>query len=80
MDKRDLLEVLDFTLGGCAPPRFLEHLFEHQHLWDAEFWRQLELRAYELRPELAVWELSVDETGTLRERRQPLTSNSFMGR
>ncbi len=72
MNKRDLLEVLDFTLGGSSPPRFLEHLIEHRHLWDAEFWRQLELRAYELRPELAVWELCVDEAGTLREVRLPL--------
>ena len=72
MTKCDLLEVLDFTLGGCAPPRFLEHLVEHRHLWDAEFRRKLELRAYELRPELAVWELSVDEAGRVRERRLPL--------
>ncbi len=72
MTKGELLEVLDFTLGGSAPPRFLEHLLEHRHLWDAEFWRQLELRAYELRPELAVWELSVDDAGRLREVRQPL--------
>ena len=72
MTKRDLLEVLDFTLGGSAPPRFLEHLVEHKHLWDEEFRRKLEQRAYELRPELAVWELSVDEAGNLRESRQPL--------
>ena len=72
MSRRDLLEVLDFTLGGAAPPRFLEHLIKHQDLWDAEFWRRLELRAYELRPDLAVWELSVDDTGKLREERLPL--------
>ena len=72
MTERDLLEVLDFTLGGGAPPRFLEHLIAHQHLWDAEFRRRLELSAYELRPELAVWELGVDETGSLCERRLPL--------
>ena len=72
MTQRDLLEVLDFTLGGATPPRFLEHLVEHRHLWDAEFWRQLEVCAYELRPELAVWEISVDESGNLREQRQPL--------
>ena len=80
MDKRDLLEVLDFTLGGGAPPRFLAHLLAHQHLWDAEFRRQLERRAYELRPELAVWEISVDEAGVLREQRQPLTSHLLSGR
>lgn len=72
MTKQDLLEVLDFTLGGSAPPRFLEHLIARQNCWDAEFRRQLELRAYELRPELAVWELSVDEAGTLCEERLPL--------
>ena len=72
MTEDDLLEVLDFALGGSAPPRFLAHLLAHAHLWDAEFRRQLELRAYELRPELAVWEVSVDGTGRMREERLPL--------
>lgn len=72
MTKVDLLEVLDFTLGGSAPPRFLAHLLERRECWDEEFRRRLEERAYELRPELAVWELSVDSAGRLLEARQPL--------
>jgi hypothetical protein len=68
----DLKEVLTYALGGSAPERFLDHLIARCDLWDGEFWRQLEAFAYELRPELAVWELEVSAGGQLRERRVPL--------
>jgi hypothetical protein len=74
MTKRDLKEVLEYALGGSVPPRFLEHLLTHRDLWDDEFKGRLEACAYELRPDLAVWELSVDESGYLQEERAPLLS------
>ncbi|ADI13825.1 hypothetical protein [Truepera radiovictrix] len=74
MTDADLKEVLTYALGGSAPERFLDHLIAHRDAWDGEFWQRLEAFAYELRPELAVWELEVSACGQLRERRVPLLS------
>lgn len=74
MNHHDLKEVLEYALGGSVPPRFLEHLLAHRDLWDDEFTGRLEACAYELRPDLAVWELTVDARGRLREERVPLLS------
>jgi hypothetical protein len=71
-EKADLKEVLSYALGGSAPDAFLEHLIRHRHSWDEELWRKLELYAYEMRPELARWLLTVDEHGRLLEERQPV--------
>lgn len=70
--KADLKEVLAYALGGSAPDAFLEHLIRHQGNWDEELWRKLELYAYELRPELARWVITVDEDGQLCETRLPV--------
>ena len=72
MTRSDLKEVLAYALGGAAPERFLERLVTHKADWDEEFAERLEALAYELRPDLAQWELKVDEQGRLRERRLPL--------
>ncbi len=71
MTRSDLREVLSYALGGSAPERFVERLVS-QHKWDSEFATRLEALAYELRPDLAVWEVEVDEQGQLSERRVPL--------
>lgn len=68
----DLKEVLAYALGGNVPDPFLEHLIRHQGAWDAEFTRRLNDLAYELRPDLAVWEIVVDEQNQLREYLLPL--------
>jgi hypothetical protein len=70
--KADLKDALTYALGGSAPDGFLEHLIRHRHRWDEEFWRKLELYAYELRPELARWVITVDEEGLLLEERLPV--------
>jgi len=70
--KPDLKEVLTYALGGSVPEKFLEHLIRHRRLWDGEFRRRLEELAYEFRPDLATWEVWVDEGGRLLERRLPL--------
>ena len=72
MTRSDLKEVLAYALGGSAPERFLERLVTHKADWDAEFAERLESLAYELRPDLAQWELTVDDQGRLSERRLPL--------
>ncbi len=71
MTRSDLREVLSYALGGSAPERFVERLVA-QREWDSEFAARLEALAYELRPDLAVWEVEVDEQGQLFERRVPL--------
>ncbi len=72
MTRSDLREVLSYALGGSAPERFVERLVTRKGEWDSEFKARLEALAYELRPELAVWELAVDAQGQLKERRVPL--------
>lgn len=72
MTRSELQEVLTYALGGSAPERFVERLVNHQDSWDEEFAARLEALAYELRPDLAQWELVVDEHGRLSERRLPL--------
>lgn len=68
----DLKEVLTYALGGSVPERFLERLIAYRDAWDEELERHLEELAYELRPDLAVWEVAVDDEGSLYERRAPL--------
>jgi hypothetical protein len=70
--RSDLREVLSYALGGSAPERFVERLVKRRGEWDSEFEARLEALAYELRPDLAVWELGVDAQGQLKERRVPL--------
>lgn len=64
--------MLEYALGGDAPEGFLMHLIERRSVWDDEFVRRLEEYAYELRPDLASWELTVGDDGQLEERRLPL--------
>ena len=71
MTRSDLREVLSYALGGTAPERFVERLVTRRE-WDSEFAARLEALAYELRPDLAVWEVEIDEQGQLSERRVPL--------
>ena len=68
----ELKEVLAYALGGNVPEGFLEHLIRHRSAWDAEFTRRLNDLAYELRPDLAVWEIVADEHGYLHEFLIPL--------
>lgn len=68
----DLKEVLAYALGGNVPEGFLEHLIRHRGAWDVEFTRRLNDLAYELRPDLAVWEIVVDEDNQLREYLLPI--------
>ena len=63
--------MLSYALCGAAPERFVERLVSSRE-WDDEFRARLEALAYELRPDLAVWEVVVDEQGELTERRVPL--------
>ena len=70
MNRSDFKEVLSYALCGAAPERFVERLTSCE--WDDEFRARLEALAYELRPDLAVWEVAVDEQGKLLERRVPL--------
>lgn len=72
MTRAELKEVLSYALGGSAPERFVERLVTRRDTWDDEFTARLEALAYELRPDLAVWELEVDAWGYLREKRVPL--------
>lgn len=75
MTDAELKEVLEYALGGFAPRGFLEHIIKHRHAWDAEFRRRIDAYAFELRPDLAVWELEVDDRGRLTEQRLPLLAS-----
>ncbi len=71
MNRSDFREVLGYALCGAAPERFVERLVSSPK-WDDEFRARLEALAYEFRPDLAVWEVGVDEQGELTETRVPL--------
>lgn len=72
----DIKDALNYALGGDVPESFLEHLIQHIHLWDSEFMRRLDEYAYELYPELAIWELEVTSENELVEKRLPYTQLS----
>ena len=72
MARVDLKDAITYALGGDVPESFLDHLVKHSHLWDSEFIRRLDEYAYELYPELAVWEVEVTKENKLMERRLPL--------
>jgi hypothetical protein len=65
----ELRELLDYAFEGQAPIGFVDRLVSSRHLWDEEFKRRLEELAYEFRPDLAEWEISMDADGVLVERR-----------
>jgi hypothetical protein len=68
-------QLLEYALIAEVPSAFLEHLLSNRHRWDAEFLRQLNEYAYEFRPDLAVWEAFVSDSGQLRlERVAPLVT------
>ncbi len=68
----DLREVLAYALGGNVPEGFLNHLIQHRDAWDVTFVARLNDLAYELRPDLAVWEIVTDDVGRLYEYLLPL--------
>lgn len=65
----ELRDLLSYAFGGQVPQGFLEHLLRNRDCWDDEFKRHLDDLAYEFRPDLAVWELTVTDAGVLTERR-----------
>ncbi len=68
----DLKDAITYALGGDVPESFLEHLVRHSYLWDNEFILRLDECAYELCPELAIWEIEVSPENQLYEKRLPL--------
>jgi hypothetical protein len=72
--RRDLQEVLSYALAAEVPDGFVRHLVNHQHCWDDAFTQRLDELAYELRPDLAVWEITW-EGGQLCERRLPIVAS-----
>jgi hypothetical protein len=64
-----LHEVLSCALGCEVPAGFAARLARCSHAWDEVFRRHLEDMACELRPDLTVWEIDVDDEGLLREFR-----------
>jgi hypothetical protein len=68
-------QLLEYALIAEVPTAFLEHLLRNRHLWDDEFTRLLNDLAYEFRPDLAIWEAYVSDSGQLHlERIAPLIS------
>ncbi len=67
-----LQELLSHALGGNVPQSFLEHLVKHRDAWDDTFTAKLDELAYEIRPDLAVWEIKVNRKGDFVEERLPL--------
>ena len=67
-----LKELLSHALGGNVPQSFLEHLVKHRDGWDETFTSKIDELAYELRPDLATWEINIDKKGRFTEKRLPL--------
>ncbi len=72
MARVDLKDAITYALGGDVPESFLDHLVKHSYLWDDEFINRLDECAYELCPELAVWEIELTQDNKLIEKRLPL--------
>lgn len=68
LDSRDLFAYVFFA---DVPKPFARHLLQHADRWDDVFRKRLDELAYEFRPDLAVWEVSVAPDGSLGERRLP---------
>ena len=68
VDSRDLFA---YVFSADVPNAFARHLLRHSDRWDAVFRRRIDELAYEFRPDLAVWELTVARDGSLGERRLP---------
>lgn len=62
-------DIVSFALGGTVPQGFFDHLLKNRSSWDDTFEQTLDDLAYELMPELAVWQVSVSDTGQLSEER-----------
>lgn len=72
MRSPDLEELLAYAFGAEVPPRVVKRLRRSRDGWDPVFRDRLDELAYEFRPDLAEWELGVDEHGHVYERRLPL--------
>ncbi len=68
----NLKEVLSYATGTDVPDSFVRQVLEQRPHWDPVFRAQLEAYAYELYPELATWQITIDQHGRLREKRNPL--------
>lgn len=64
-------ELFAYMFLGEVPAGFARHLLRHSDRWDEQFRRRVDELAYEFRPDLAVWEISVRHDGRLRARRLP---------
>jgi hypothetical protein len=67
-----LEDVLCYALGAPIPRAFALRLRERRRAWDPEFRQRLDALAYELRPDLAVWEIEAAPDGRLAEHRLPM--------
>jgi len=65
-------DLLSHALSADVPDSFLKHLVKHRANWDDTFTRHLDELAYEIRPDLATWEITINQQGKLSEQRMPL--------
>lgn len=68
VDSRDLFA---YVFSADVPKGFARHMLSHADRWDDVFRRRLDELAYEFRPDLAVWEVTIGADGSLGERRLP---------
>lgn len=64
-----LAELMEYALDARIPDVFVERLLRNRYRWDQEFSRWLDELAYEFRPDLAIWYVSVDSEGQLIQQR-----------
>ena len=69
MSEEDFQELFSFSFEAEVSRELTRRLLERKAVWDDVFIATLEERAYELRPDLAVWQLLVDGQGELQEHR-----------
>ncbi|MEZ4629755.1 MAG: hypothetical protein R2880_03400 [Deinococcales bacterium] len=65
-------ELLSYVLFADVSEKVAEHFMKQQEAWDESFRECLENFAYEFRPDLAVWEIKVNESNQLEEQRLPM--------
>ncbi len=74
---QSLADLLEYAFSARVPQAFVDRLLSSPTDWDDEFIRLLDDLAYEFRPDLAVWYLSVDGEGRLSQLRLAPTVTDF---
>ena len=64
-----MAELMEYALDARVPEIIVKRMLSNRFNWDHEFTHWLDELAYEFRPDLAVWYVTVDASGRLTQLR-----------